>query len=115
MHNLIVGYRHTVLFLKCVHKGEIQRRMVISSIERIGLNVLVEVVCPTHIPLHIKSKAALINGMSDTAKGGGFLGNHKRIGELAVDCSVKLTKECSGLKILVCTEMVGMPLTGILS
>ena len=70
VHHLVVRYRQDVVLGKSIHKREIQRRVLIFAEDGVGHYVIVEIVCPAHIPLKIKSETARADGVSYTRKGG---------------------------------------------
>ena len=113
MDHLVVRDRHTVILGEGVHQGEIQSLVQTASVYRIGRYVVVEVVCPAHIPFEIEAHAAGGYGRGHPGERRRFLRDHHHVGKFREHGGIQLPDKGGRLLILVGAVGVGDPFTGV--
>ena len=113
MNHLIVRHGKNVVLAEGVHEGERELVVLIFSRDRVGLDVVVHIVSPAHVPLEVESQSAFVNGFCYHRPRGRLLRYHEYIRELGEYLGVELFEERYRFKVVVSTVGIRYPLSRI--
>ena len=111
VHHLVMGEYQNEMLAVIVEHGEGQGAVVILPEVGIRLHEMQEIVHESHVPLQVKSKAALLHGSRDHWPCRGLLGDHQDTGVPLMHHGIHVLQELDGLQVLVAAVHVGYPLS----
>ncbi len=115
MDDLVVGQRKNVILGAVVAHGKSHAVVVALAHDRIQLHVLAEVMHPAHVPLEVKSKAAVLGLGRDLGPRCGLLSDREETGMCAMDHGVEMFEELDRVEVFVSAVLVGQPMAVLLA